>query len=390
MTGRFVVWLMVLLLGGSVSAAPNGSERPFIPIPLGLPPLPIPADNVMTPAKVDLGRKLFMDRRLSKNRTLSCGMCHVPEQGFTSNELRTAVGFEGRSGRRNAPTIYNVAYWAALFHDGRESRLEYQVWGPLLAANEMANPSIGYVIARINSLDDYRGTFEAAFDGRGADIETIGAALASYQRILLSGNSRFDRWYYGKEAAALGENEKRGFEIFRGRANCGSCHAFTDQHARFTDESFHNTGIGWAHSMGRPLRYRVQLAPGNYVEVDRGLLDPISAPVANDLGRYEVTQELRDRWAYRTPSLRNVELTAPYMHDGSLATLEEVVEFYDQGGIDNPEKDARLRPLGLSAQDKSDLVAFLRALTGDNVERLIRDARQDRRPHSANEQGSQG
>ena len=190
----------------------------------GLPPVPVPADNALTPAKVALGRKLFYDRRLSLNDTFSCAMCHIPEQGFTNNELATAVGIEGRSVRRNAPTVYNVAYLERLFHDGRETRLEHQVWGPLLARNEMGNPSIGAVIEKIRATPDYAGLFESAFSGRGLAMETIGMAIASYERTLVSGDSPFDRWHYGKDGAAVDEAVKRGFQLFTGKAGCSACH----------------------------------------------------------------------------------------------------------------------------------------------------------------------
>lgn len=162
----------------------------------------------VTKAQIKLGRRLFYDRRLSFNETFSCAMCHIPEQGFTSNELSTAVGVEGRSVRRNSPTIYNVAYVSRLFHDARESTLEQQVWGPLLARNEMANPSVGHVIDKIESLAAYDGLFETAFAGKKPGMETIGAALAAYQRSLVSANSPFDRWFYANEPGALSEQQK--------------------------------------------------------------------------------------------------------------------------------------------------------------------------------------
>lgn len=341
--------------------------------PLGLPEVPLPPDNPLTPARIELGRKLFLDRRLSHNGTLSCAMCHVPEQGFTSHELATPIGLEGRSLRRNAPTLYNVAYATRLFHDGRETSLENQVWSPLLARNEMGNPSVGYVIEKIQTLPDYEGLFEQAF-GRGPDMLTVGQALAAYQRTLLSGNSPFDRWYYGKEAGALSREAQRGFEVFRGKAGCTACHLVGENYALFTDNAFHNTGVGWARSMGIKGKRSVRLAPGLTVEVEEKMLQDFEPPIP-DTGRFEVTFDPRDRWAYRTPTLRNVALTAPYMHDGSLATLEEVVAFYDRGGIDHPLRDPRLKPLGLTAEEQQALVAFLKALTGDNVERLAREAR---------------
>jgi cytochrome c peroxidase len=302
-------------------------------------------------------------------------MCHVPEQAFTAHELATSVGIAGRSVRRNAPTVLNVGWQKRLFHDGREVALEDQVWGPLLARNEMGNPSIGYVIERVAALDDYRGLFEAAFDGRGPSAARLGAALAAYQRTLVAGNSRFDRWRYAGETSALSELEQAGFALFAGKARCIACHAIGERDALFTDHGFHNTGIGWRTSLGPPERTRVELAPGVVAELDRRTVESFSEPPAKDVGRYEITLDPRDRWAYKTPSLRNVALTAPYMHDGSLPSLEAVVDFYDRGGIDNPEKSALVAPLGLSAAERAALVAFLRTLTGGAVATLAADAR---------------
>ncbi len=191
---------------------------------LGLPELLIPSDNPLTREKVALGRKLFYDRRLSLNGTLSCAMCHVPEQGFANNELATAVGIEGRTVRRNSPTILNVGFADRLFHDGRENRLENQVWGPLLARNEMGNPSIGAVIERIRGIEEYPLLFEAAFPDRGLAIETIGMALASYERTLVSGDSAFDRWRYEKDETALRDEAVLGFRLFSGKGGCVACH----------------------------------------------------------------------------------------------------------------------------------------------------------------------
>ena len=342
--------------------------------PLGLPPIPVPGDNPVTEEKVRLGRKLFFDRRLSLNETMSCGMCHIPEQGFTNNELATAVGIEGRTVRRNSPTIYNVAYFSNIFHDGREKRLEYQVWQPMLASNEMANPSIGYVIEKIGRLKDYIGLFETAFDGRGPGIETIGMAIASYERTLVSGNSPFDRWYFGKDQTALSEPAQQGFRLFR-KAGCASCHTFQGSFALFTDDFFHNTGIGWQASQGDgPSEIQIQLAPGIKVPVPRSVINSVGEQPPSDLGRYEVTQAPADRWRYKTPTLRNVALTAPYMHNGAFGTLKEVVEFYNQGGFINPQLDPLIRPLGLTNSEINLIVAFLESLTGGNVETLVLDA----------------
>ncbi|MES9994123.1 MAG: cytochrome c peroxidase [Candidatus Thiodiazotropha sp.] len=343
--------------------------------PLGLPPVPVPADNPLTREKIELGRKLFYDRRLSLNDTFSCAMCHVPEQGFTSNELAMAVGIEGRSVRRNSPSVYNSAYAKLLFHDGREENLEQQVWGPLLARNEMANPSVGYVLQKIRDIDDYDGSFEAAFDGRGVSMETLGMAIASYQRTLVSGNSAFDRWYYGGDKQALSAEAQRGFDLFVGKAGCAACHRIGDKHALFSDDTLHNTGIGYRESMGiLPEKQPVLVAPGVVLQVERSVIESVGEPPPTDVGRYEVTQNPADRWKYKTPSLRNVALTAPYMHNGSLGTLGEVVDFYDGGGVPNELLDPLIRPLGLSDEDKADLVAFLQSLTGGNVDTLVADA----------------
>lgn len=342
--------------------------------PLGLPKVPMPADNPATADKIALGRKLFYDRRLSLNNTFSCAMCHIPEQGFSSNEMATAVGIEGRSVRRNSPTVYNVAYAPLLFHDGRESTLEQQIWAPLLAHNEMGNPSIGYVIDKIKSLPDYAGLFESAF-ARGPGMENIGQAIASYERTLNSADSPFDRWYYGRQKEALGAPARRGFALFTGKAGCSGCHLIGESHALFSDYQFHNTGIGYREAMQKtPAKQKIQLAPGVFIDVDSDTIAAVSGPKSNDLGRYEISQNPADRWKYKTPSLRNIALTAPYMHNGSLATLTDVVRFYNQGGIANENLDPLIKRLQLTDSEIHDLVAFLQSLTGSNVAELVSDA----------------
>jgi cytochrome c peroxidase len=344
--------------------------------PLGLPIVPVPTNNPITVEKITLGRKLFYDRRLSINNTFSCAMCHIPEQGFTSNEMATAVGVEGRTVRRNSPTLYNVAYLKSLFHDGRETTLENQVWGPFLARNEMANPSIGYVIDKIKDNHDYDDLFENAFD-KPPGIETIGMAIASYERALNSANSPFDSWYYSKEENSIDVRAKRGFWLFNGKAGCSQCHTINKESALFTDNKLHNTGIGFAEAMAdkaaKPSLH-VQVSPGVYVDVASDIINAVAEPKDNDLGRYEVTQNPKDRWGYKTPSLRNISLTAPYMHNGSLATLREVVEFYNRGGIHNENLDPLIKSLQLTAAEIDNLTAFLESLTGDNTEELVSDA----------------
>lgn len=342
---------------------------------LGLPNLKLPEDNPLTEEKINLGRRLFYDRRLSLNDTFSCAICHIPEQGFTNNEISTAIGVEGRSVKRNSPTMYNVAYYTTLFQDGREDTLEQQVWSPLLARNEMANPSIGAVINKIKAINDYDGLFEQAFNGKGPTMETVGMAFASYQRVLNAANSPFDRWYYGEESDALNADEKSGFELFTGKAQCSACHLIGEDNALFTDNQLHNTGHGFGVAMGdSSTTTRVQLAPGVFANIDNAIIESVrQTPKASDTGRYAVTQNPFDRWKFRTPILRNVALTAPYMHDGGLGSLREVIEFYNRGGIPNELLSPLIRPLSLSEEEIDQLLAFLNALTGSNVDILVAD-----------------
>lgn len=341
---------------------------------LGLPAVPVPANNTTSKRKIALGRKLFYDRRLSINNTFSCAMCHIPEQGFSNHEMATSVGVEGRTVRRNAPTLYNVAYMKKLFHDGRETSLEQQVWAPLLARNEMANPSIGYVINKINNIPDYKGLFKKAFK-RGASMETVGMALASYQRTLNSADSAFDRWFYGKQENALSAKAKRGYKLFIGKANCASCHSINLNDALFTDQKLHNTGLGYQQSMFKtPKKLKIQLSAGVFIDIDSNVIDSVSEPKIADLGLYEITQNPEDRWKYKTPSLRNISLTPPYMHNGQFSSLEAVIDFYNQGGFANENLDPLIKPLKLSKTERSDLITFLRSLTGSNINELLSDA----------------
>jgi cytochrome c peroxidase len=341
---------------------------------LGLPLPPQPAVNQADQQKIALGRKLFFDRRLSRNQTMSCAMCHIPEQGFTNNELSRPVGFQGRGLKRNAPTILNVAYSKTLFADARESTLEQQAWSPLLAANEMNNPSIGFVIDNIKRFKDYDKLFERAF-GAAPDMLNIGMALAQYERSLISANSKFDRWHFGAQKNALTTIEKQGYQLFTGKAGCVACHRINNDYALFTDELLHNTGVGYRDSMATSVAtVIVQLAPGVTAQLDPAVLKSVGIEKPNDIGRYEVTLNPNDRWKYKTPSLRNVELTAPYMHTGEFLNLEQVLEFYNNGGQENKLLSPLIRPLKLSQSEQLAIVAFLKSLTGSNVRVLVADA----------------
>jgi cytochrome c peroxidase len=339
----------------------------------GLPPLPLPADVVLDPGRIELGRKLFFDRRLSFNGTMSCAMCHVPEEGFASNASQKALGIEGKSLRRNSPSLLNVAWQTSLFHDGRETSLSTQAWMPLLHPDEMANPSIGHVLQRIRGMADYNGQFERVFRGAGPSMDTLGAAIAAFEATLVAADSHFDRWRFGGQGSALNDVEKMGFGIFSGKGRCTVCHLVGERDALLADGKFHVTGAGLAPPAGRS--FVVPLAPGVQTLLTDAELAAYSAPVPPDLGRFEITLDPADRYAFKTPSLRNVAHSAPYMHDGSLATLEEVVDFYDLGGGDVPGKSKVLAPIGLRAEDKRALVAFLRALDGVNLPTLASKSR---------------
>jgi cytochrome c peroxidase len=359
------------LLAFSLSSTPSPQSLASHSVPLGLPPLPVSETNPLTSEKITLGRKLFFDRRLSPNDTMSCAMCHIPTQGFTVNETRLAVGMNGQSTKRNPPALYNVAYLRVLFHDGREFTLEDQIIGPLTNPVEMANPSMGYVVNRVRKLPGYEAQFRQIF-GEGVNVATLGKALASYQRTLLSGNSPFDRWYFGKDQSAVSQEVKTGFRIFSGKGQCVTCHTVTKDAALFTNQSFHNTGV--AHLQLIPEKsVEVDLGGGLTVTMPRTQVNEVLTPPEQDRGRYEVTHDPTDLWRYRTPSLRNVALTAPYMHNGALLTLEEVVAYYDRGGTKSDGQDPKISPLGLTQQEKQALVAFLRSLTGDNVSVLAKE-----------------
>ena len=326
--------------------------------PLGLPDTPRPPA-----AQVALGKALFFERGLSVNGTLSCAMCHVPEQGFTSNELRTSVGMEGVSLRRNAPTLLNVAYQRSLFHDGRARSLEHQALMPLLHPDEMANADEAALVARSARLPALRPLFARAYGDSRPTAPRIAAALAAYQRTLLAGDSPFDHWHYAGDAGAMPAAARRGFEVFRAQG-CDRCHLVGTTSSLFTDHGFHNVGVAWRSQARQRQDQPVQLVPGLTTRLTPQEVARIGVPDMPDLGRYEITRRAQDLRAIRTPTLRNVALTAPYMHDGSFDTLEQVIDHYAAGGSPtDPAQDPLIRPLALSREDRAALVAFLRALT---------------------------
>lgn len=325
---------------------------------LGLPPRPAPPA-----AQAALGEQLFFERRLSVNGTLSCAMCHVPEQGFTVNELRTSVGMEGVSLRRNAPTLLNVAWVDRLFVDGRAASLEEQALQPLVHPDEMANPSLGALMARIARWPEYRAPLRRAFGDTTPTPARIAAALAAYQRTLVAAGAPFDRWRWGGVPEALDAQAQRGFALFAERG-CTQCHTVGARDALFSDGAFHNVGVQARSEALRRQPVAVTLIPGLATQVTPETLRRIGVPDADDRGRHEVTRRAADLRAFRTPSLRNVALTAPYMHDGSFATLEDVLDYYAAGGTpQDAAQDPRIRPFALPAEDRAALLAFLHSLS---------------------------
>ncbi len=311
-------------------AAQTTSAPTRLQIPLGLDlHLPVPENNPLSPTKVALGRKVFFDSILSRDGTRACATCHDPERAFTDGRP-ISVGVFGRRGTRSVPTLINRAYGTSFFWDGRTTSLEEQVLKPIQDPTEM-DMAVDDVVRRLQQDEDYRTLFQLAF-GRAVNGGDLAKALASYVRTILSGNLPIDHYRYAKgERDALSERELQGLRLFRGKANCGVCH----QGPNFTDERFHNTGVAWRG--GSP----------------------------SDSGRYFVTRQEGHVGAFKVPTLREVERTAPYMHDGSIATLEAVIEFCDRGGNANPYLDPILRPLHLTEEEKRALVAFLRSLSGD-------------------------
>jgi cytochrome c peroxidase len=279
--------------------------------------MPVPASNPMTSEKVALGRRLFFDKRLSRDGTLSCADCHDAKRSFADGKA-LAAGIGGALGTRNSPPLINRGYGLTFFWDGRAKSLEELALEPILNSKELGNTRV--------ELERRTGLSAAE----------VAAALASYIRTIRSGDSRFDRYSAG-QARALNTLEKEGLKVFRGKGGCANCHAGPN----FTDERFHNTGVAW-----RDERF-------------------------DDDGRFAVSEIERDRGAFKTPTLRDLTRTAPYMHDGSLGTLEEVVDFYSGGGRQNPLLDPLIKPRDFTSQEKLALVTFLRTLTGRTQEGVL-------------------
>jgi len=323
-----------------------------VEVPRGLMPIVgfVPASNPMTKGKVELGKQLYFDPRVSLNGTVSCATCHNPAKAWTDN-LNTSVGIDGQVGGRNAPTVLNTVYGKTMFWDGRAPSLEGQSQGPPQNPIEMGKQSYKQIIERLRGVSGYREQFQKVF-GTDVTLDGFAKAVAAFERAAaLSGNSPYDQ-YNGGELTALSESQKRGMVLFGLRLNqddefktdavlkkaeCTSCHAGFN----FTDEQFHNIGVGWNDGEKK------------FADLGRIVIDPVGA------------KNSADRGSFKTPTVRDAARTGPYMHDGSISTLEQVVEHYDKGGNPNPSLDKDMKKLNLSPQEKADVVAFMKALTGE-------------------------
>lgn len=337
-TAIFAIAVFCLSSAGcktAISEKPVGATIEIHP-PLGLPPVPIPADNLPTADTIALGRRLFYDTSLSRDNTLACASCHKPEDDF-SDGAKISKGVGGVLGIRNAPTILNAAYQPLQFWDGRALTLEQQAASPIADPLEMNQPHEIF-LSKLAKDPTYKTLFGKSFGSPDVTLGRVEKAIASFERTVLSGNSAFDRYQYRGDHSALTPAQVRGLALFINpqKGNCASCHTLNPQYALFTDGKFHNTGIGVG---------------------DEGAF--------GDVGRYHETKVETDKAAFKTPTLRNVANTAPYMHDGSLQTLRQVVDFYAGGGNSNPYLDKEMKTIHLDGQERSDLVEFLKSLTGE-------------------------
>lgn len=315
------------------SKAPKGPTPYKLVFPLGLvaESAVIPKDNPLTVEKIRLGRRLYFEKGLSVDGSFSCASCHIPENGFADPE-QFSTGVGGKKGNRQAPMVINRVFSAVQFWDGRAASLEEQALGPIMNPVEMGMPSMGVVVDKLKGDPTYVKAFQEAFPPDGAITpENVGKAIASFERTILSGNSPYDRFMAG-DTTALSEAAQRGMKVFKDekKGNCETCHASFN----FTDENYNNIGVGMTAK------------------------EP-------DMGRYKVTELEGHQGAFKTPTLREIANTAPYMHDGSQKTLEEVVGFYDKGGHPNKWLSSKIKPLHLTKHEEQDLVEFLKSLSGE-------------------------
>jgi cytochrome c peroxidase len=350
----FAAGALALAALGTVRAqsAPGGLPRG---LPADLFELLVPPENPITPEKVALGRRLYFDTRLSADGTVSCATCHDPAKGF-SDGRPVAQGIGQKKGARNSPTVLNAVFNEFQFWDGRAASLEEQAKGPLVNPVEMGLPSHQAVEEIVRGVPEYVADFKKVF-GREPTIDDVAAAIACFERTVVSGDSPFDRFMAG-DRGAIGEAARRGFDLWNGKARCNTCHAFNETSPFLTDNKFHNIGVAAKNRDFAVLARQAASAANDLTSLSHH-------PDFSELGRFLVTKQPKDIGAFKTPGLRDIALTAPYMHDGSEATLRDVVEFYDRGGEPNPYLDGGIVPLKLTEQEKADLVAFMETLTGE-------------------------
>jgi cytochrome c peroxidase len=338
--------------------------------PLGLPPVPIPSDNPQTPEKIALGDKLFNDKRFSSTGDVSCATCHDPKKAFTDSPLVTSEGINKLTGTRNAPTVINSAYFSLFFWDGRSPNMEDQAQHPIVNPVEMGLADHNPVLKVVRTDPEYVASFKKIFgkEGEQVTMKEVQQAIASFERTIVSGDSPFDQWYFGKKQDAVNDQVKRGFDVFLNKGRCVSCHTIEQNYALFTDNRFHNIGVGVNRIQSDiPTLVPAFLRAKTTIEaVDKAVL---TDPKASELGRFAVTDAFDELGSFKTSTLRNIAVTAPFMHDGSLKTLRDVVDHYNNGGITkktDPVNDflsGGIRPLDLTDDEISDLVAFLESLT---------------------------
>jgi cytochrome c peroxidase len=354
--------------------------------PLGLPPIPIPADNPQTSEKIALGKKLFDDKRFSSTGQVSCATCHDEKKAFTDSPLRTSRGIKKGgttlTGTRNAPTVVNAAYFDVQFWDGRSPSLEDQSQHPFINPVEMGLKDHQPILKIVRSDPEYVKAFERVFGKKGTQVtmKEVQQAIGAFERTQVAGNSPFDRYFYGGDAKALTDAQKRGFDLYVNKGRCVSCHVIEQTQALFTDNRFHNVGVGINDVQkdvpdlaGAFLQAKATLA-----EVDVKIL---SDKRTSELGRFAISRDLEGLGAFKTPTLRNVAVTPPYMHDGSLATLKDVMTHYNNGGVTkegDPVNDflsGGIRPLNLTEPEIDDLISFMEALTSPEYASLPSGAR---------------
>ncbi|MFN7945740.1 MAG: cytochrome c peroxidase [Blastocatellia bacterium] len=358
-------------------ATPAVAQKFKFDVPLGLPAevweSMIPKDNPMTAEKVALGEKLFFDKRLSVDRSVSCATCHDPATAMADSNM-VGIGISLKKGARNTPTVLNAMFNETQFWDGRAATLEDQAKMPIINPIEMGMKDHTVVVTRIRAAAEYKPLFAAAFGSEAITIDTIAKAIAAFERTQVSGNSPFDRFMAGDQNA-MSEAAKRGWELFNGQARCISCHAFNSTQPFFTDNKFHNIGVAAKDQNFPQLARRAQQMLAQGQNSERVIDELALSPGFSELGRYLITKQPKDIGAFKTSGLRDIELTAPYFHNGSEKTLLDVIKFYNKGGEPNPNLDGGMRPLKLTDPQMDDVVEFLKALTSDDVRRRAQSVR---------------